>query len=421
MEMTNQTRAGTSAGEAALPRISVITPSFNHAAFLAAAMDSVLSQNYPNLEYIVMDGGSKDGSADIILARADRLAYWQSERDGGQANALNLGLARATGDVIGWVNSDDLYLPGALKKVGRYFTEHPDVMLVYGDCLWINEHDRVIEHVKPGPFDPAKLSYRCYMMQMSVFFRRDMLERIGSFDIKFPYALDYDLWLRAGVSLQKNIAYLPETLACYRGHEQSQSVRDVLPALFDAIDVRRKLVAQRPQPRWLEPISGDIFRMPLVQLLNAATDEAAVPAVMARLSAIVGPEALTEQDWERLGRFLAEARPDAAAAAAGPILVGRIERLWLVACGGIETPGHEAWLTDMLVELGWRHLRDGHVGRAFSLFSQACRRRPASLHQILRWRLMEGLIRASVGQNTFFFLRNIKRKAIGLFSPSLPG
>ena len=226
---------------------------------------------------------------------------------------------------------------------------------------------------------------------------------------------------RAGVSLQKDIAYLPETLACYRSHEQSQSVRDVLPALFDAIDVRRKLVAQRPQPRWLEPISGDIFRMPLVQLLNAATDEAAVPAVMARLSAIVGPEALTEQDWERLGRFLAEARPDAAAAAAGPILVGRIERLWLVACGGIETPGHEAWLTDMLVELGWRHLRDGHVGRAFSLFSQACRRRPASLHQILRWRLMEGLIRASVGQNTFFFLRNIKRKAIGLFSPSLPG
>jgi glycosyltransferase involved in cell wall biosynthesis len=96
MELANESGVGTQASNAALPRISIITPSYNHAQFLAAAMDSVLSQNYPALEYIVMDGGSKDASADIIRARADRLAYWQSERDGGQANALNMGLARAT-------------------------------------------------------------------------------------------------------------------------------------------------------------------------------------------------------------------------------------------------------------------------------------------------------------------------------------
>ncbi len=421
MTLANESRVRTQSGEAALPRISVITPSFNHAQFLAAAMDSVLSQNYPGLEYIVMDGGSQDGSVDIIRARADKLAYWQSERDGGQANALNIGLKRATGDVVGWLNSDDLYLPGGLEKVGRYFAEHPDVMLVYGDCFWINEHDRVLQLVRPGPFDPAKLAYRCYMMQMATFFRRDMLERIGSFDQKFPYALDYDLWLRAGTALEDRIAYLPQTLACYRGHEQSQSVRDVLPALFDAIDVRRKLVALRPQPKWLEPISGDIFRMPLVQLMGAATDEAALPAVIARLSDILGAQALPQEDWTKLEIFLKVIRPDSATRRAGPALLGRIERLWLVACGGTETAGHGTWLAKMLVELGWRHLHAGHVSRALSLFSQACYGRPAALGQILRWRLVEGLIRAYVGRSTFFFLRNIKRKAMGLFSPSLPG
>jgi hypothetical protein len=323
--------------------------------------------------------------------------------------------------VIGWLNSDDLFTKGALEKVGRYFSEHPDVMMVYGDCLWINEHDRVLQLVKPGPFDPAKMAYRCYMMQMATFFRREMLERIGSFDRQFSYALDYDLWLRAGVALEQNIAYLPQTLACYRGHEQSQSVRDVLPALFDAIDVRRKLVALRPQPAWLAPISGDIFRAPLVQLLSAATDEAALPAVMARLSEILGAQALSREEWTQAGVFLAALRPDGIARHAGPLLLSRIERLWLVACGGIETAGHDTWLAGMLMELGWRHLHAGHVKRALSLFSQSCGVQPASLGQILRWRLFEGFVRANVGQNTFFFLRGIKRKAVALFSPTLLG
>lgn len=406
--------------QARLPRISVITPSFNHGKFLAAAMDSVLSQHYPGLEYIVMDGGSKDGSAEIIRARADRLAYWQSERDGGQANALNLGLSRATGDIIGWVNSDDLYTKGSLEKVGRYFAENPEVVLLYGDCFHINEHDRVLEVIKPGPFDPVKLAYRCYMMQMSVFFRRDMLERIGSFDTRFPYALDYDLWLRAGMALKDNIAYLPQTLSCYRGHEQSQSVRDVLPALFDAIDVRRKLVALRPQPEWLAPISGDIFRAPLIQLLAAAHDGAAWPAVLACLSRILGAEALSQEEWARLGVFLTTTRPGDAPAD-GPALLVKAERLWIVACGGIETAGHEDWLIQMLLELGWQHFQVCHIGRGLALFSQACARRPSSIGQVLRWRLVEGFVRASVGQGTFHFLRDIKRKAIGLFSPSLSG
>ncbi|MGC8536466.1 MAG: glycosyltransferase family 2 protein [Rhizomicrobium sp.] len=417
--MQDEARIDAHCRDAALPRISVVTPSFNHAQFLAAAMDSVLSQNYPGLEYIVMDGGSKDGSADIIRARAGKLAYWQSEPDGGQASALNAGLARATGDIIGWLNSDDLYSVGTLEKVGRYFAEHPDTMLLYGDCLTINEYDRVLNVIRPGAYDNGRMAYRCFTMQMATFFRRDLLEKIGPFDLNFRYAMDHDLWLRAGTAFPDAIAYLPETLACYSMHEQSQSVRDVLPALFDAINVRRKLAAVRPRPVWLEKISGDIFRQPLILLLGAATDEANLPIALARLREMLG-DALTAEEWAHLGRFLASGRVDRATGRAGPDLLSRIERQWIIACGGIETLGHRAWLANALVELGWRHLRAGHVGRGLSMFGRAVARRPACLAAILRWRLVEMLVRAQIGQGTFLFLREIKRRAMGFFLPSLP-
>ncbi len=126
-----------------LPTISVMMPSYNHGAFLQAAINSVLSQRYPKLEFMIFDGGSTDGSAGIIQSYADRLAYWISQSDGGQVNALNQGLARATGDVIGWLNSDDLYTDGTLARVGRYFAEHPDIMLLHGDCLMVDEHDAI--------------------------------------------------------------------------------------------------------------------------------------------------------------------------------------------------------------------------------------------------------------------------------------
>jgi hypothetical protein len=275
--------------------------------------------------------------------------------------------------------------------------------------------------IKPGPFDPAKLAYRNFMMQMAVFFRRDMLKQTGLLDTKFAYALDWDLWLRTAIAFEKNIAYLPETVACYRTHDQSQSVRDVLPALFDVIDVQRKLVALRPQPLWLEAISGDIFRGPLVQLLGEGVNEAVSPAVMKRLSEILGPAALQPQEWAELCILLTAPRIDSAARKAGPALISRVERLWIVACGGIETEGHEIWLANMLLELGWRHLHARHVGRAMTFFFQSLARRPGGFSQILRWRLVEWLVRAYVGQNVFRFLREIKRKAVGFFQPSLSG
>src|SRR5258706_6083465 len=128
----------------AFPRISIVTPSFNQAAYVDATIRSVLDQRYPNLEYIVVDGGSTDGSVDIIRRYEDRLTYWVSEPDRGQADAINKGLARATGEIRAYLNSDDLYLPGALLRVAAEYRAHPDADIICGVCRVIDEHGRMV-------------------------------------------------------------------------------------------------------------------------------------------------------------------------------------------------------------------------------------------------------------------------------------
>ncbi len=121
-----------------LPRVSIVTPSFNQAAFLEETIQSVLSQDYPNLEYIIIDGGSTDGSVEIIKKYADKLAYWVSEKDTGQADAINKGLIRVTGEIVAWLNSDDIYLPGTIRAAVEALQAHPDCGLVYGDVLSVD-------------------------------------------------------------------------------------------------------------------------------------------------------------------------------------------------------------------------------------------------------------------------------------------
>ena len=122
-----------------IPRITVITPSFNQAAYLEQTISSVLDQGYPNLEYIIIDGGSTDGSVEIIRKFEDRIAYWVSEKDRGQAHAINKGIQRATGDIIAYLNSDDYYLEGSLARVAEHFSRHPDVDLIHGRCRIVDE------------------------------------------------------------------------------------------------------------------------------------------------------------------------------------------------------------------------------------------------------------------------------------------
>lgn len=179
------------------PKITVVTPSYNQARFLEATLRSVHDQGYPNLEHIVIDGGSTDGSVEIIRKFEDRLAYWVSEPDKGQTDALIKGFSRASGEILAWLNSDDLYEPRTLWEVAEFFTRHPDVQFVYGDALWIDTEGRILKPKKEIPFNRFIWLYDYnYIPQPSAFWRRELYEAVGGLDPRFDLAMDADLWIR---------------------------------------------------------------------------------------------------------------------------------------------------------------------------------------------------------------------------------
>jgi glycosyltransferase involved in cell wall biosynthesis len=178
-------------------KFSLVVPSFNQAQFLPACLESVLEQSAPGveLEVLVYDGGSTDGSREIIERYVPRLAYWQSQPDGGQAAALRAGFERATGEILEWVNSDDILLPGALAAAAAAFEENPGSPLIYGDAIWIDGEGLVIRPKREIDFDWAIFAYGyCYIPQPSAFFRREAYEAVGSLDADLRCCMDYDLW-----------------------------------------------------------------------------------------------------------------------------------------------------------------------------------------------------------------------------------
>ena len=179
------------------PKISVVVPSFNQAAYLEETLRSVLDQDYPDLELIVIDGGSSDGSVDIIRRYEDRIAYWVSEPDGGQTRGLIKGFARASGDIECWLNSDDLQEPTTLHEVAAYLAEHPETDAVYGDMLWVGGDGSPIREQREIPFNRyIWLHTYNYIPGMSMFWRRDLYEKAGGLDPAFDLAMDADLWIR---------------------------------------------------------------------------------------------------------------------------------------------------------------------------------------------------------------------------------
>ena len=183
------------------PRISVVTCSFQQASYLEQALRSVLEQAYPSLEYVVVDGGSSDGSAEIIRRHAPALAHWVSEPDGGQTQALIKGFSRCTGDVLGWLCSDDLLLPGALRTVGEFFAAHPGVAAAYGDALWIDAGGRLLRPKREIDFSRFVLLHdHNYIPQPSMFWRRSLYDAVGGLDARFDLAMDADLWERFSAS-----------------------------------------------------------------------------------------------------------------------------------------------------------------------------------------------------------------------------
>ena len=207
----------------ALPFVSIITPSYNQALFLEETIKSVLTQDYPRIEYIIMDGGSTDGSVDVIQKYADRLAYWESVKDKGQTDAINKGFNRASGDILAWINSDDTYNPKAVGEAVKFLIEHPETAMVYADCNFINEHGEVIGKFASRQTDYAKLRRGyVHIPQQTMFFRSTYWKQLGPLDTSFYFAMDYDLWVR--IAKQAPIQYRPgKTWANFRIHTSSKT------------------------------------------------------------------------------------------------------------------------------------------------------------------------------------------------------
>jgi GT2 family glycosyltransferase len=223
------------------PTISIVTPSFQQGRFLERTLYSVVNQSYPALEYIVQDGGSTDGTIEVLQRFEELLKDWKSEPDGGQADAINRGFANTSGEIMAWLNSDDLLLPGSLAYVARYFVAHPDVDVVYGHRVLIDVNDdRIGSWILPRHDDWA-LALADYVPQETLFWRRRVWDAIGArLDTSFRYSLDWELLLRmreAGATMVR----LPRFLGAFRVHETQKTLVDSDIGLAECTRLREQV------------------------------------------------------------------------------------------------------------------------------------------------------------------------------------
>ncbi len=221
-------------GTAAVVSISIVTPSFNQAEYLREALDSVACQDYPALEHLVFDGQSTDGSAQLLNEYSHRPdashLHWVSEKDDGQSDALNKGFRAARGDVIGWLNADDRYLPGCFRSVAEFFERNPDVDLVYGDFRWIDTAGRVLQVRREIAFSRFVLMYHhvLFVPSTATFIRRRIFEEGNFLDLSYHYAMDFEFFLRLSQG-GYHFRHLAKLLADFRWQRESKSSRGVEP------------------------------------------------------------------------------------------------------------------------------------------------------------------------------------------------
>ncbi|WP_105619011.1 glycosyltransferase [Vallitalea okinawensis] len=203
------------------PLVSVITPSFNQGRFIKDTIESVLNQDYPNIEYIVMDGGSTDETVEILKSFGNKIK-WISEKDNGQADAVNKGVKLAKGEIIGWLNSDDTYLDNAISKGVRFLTSHSDVGMVYGEGYYTDIDGNIVDRYLTEPFNYNRLAENCIICQPTGFIRKKVFEDVGYLDESLHLCMDYEMWMRIGKHTQ--VAYIPQYIATSRMYEENKTL-----------------------------------------------------------------------------------------------------------------------------------------------------------------------------------------------------
>jgi glycosyltransferase involved in cell wall biosynthesis len=257
------------------PLVSIVTPSFNQGAFIGAAIESVLAQDYPRLEYLVVDAGSTDTTLDLLRSYGDRVR-WLSEPDQGQGDAINKGLALTRGTIVAWLNADDLYLPGAVARAVAELRANPQAALVYGQAEFIDRTGAVLGPcVQVEPFSLDRLiHYLDFIVQPATFFRRDAFLAVGGLDAQLRYCLDYDLWIK--LALRYQVRYLPELLARVRIYPETKTA------------------------------SGGLERLEEIERMIQRYGRRRLPALfygeMVRACWHAGLQALAVRDWRRLDK-----------------------------------------------------------------------------------------------------------------------
>jgi len=255
------------------PLVSIVIPSFNQDRFIQNAADSVLAQDYLHLELIVIDGGSTDKTVDVLRQYGDRVR-WLSEPDRGQAHAVNKGWRMARGGILGWLNSDDTYRPGAIRAIVDAFQFHPEAGGIYGDCDYISAAGEFLEKYETGPFDFETFfrTSRSPIPQPAMFIRRTVYEHVGPVNEDLRLAMDWEYWLRVG--MQYPIFYLPQALATFRVHGSSKSATESLRFGEETTRVYRKMFADSTLPPHLRRYEKEAMNSVLLQAAKYAFDGA---------------------------------------------------------------------------------------------------------------------------------------------------
>lgn len=227
------------------PRISIVTPSYNQAEFLERTIFSVLNQNYPKLEYIIIDGGSTDGSVEIIKKYDKYLTFWVSEKDNGQADAIRKGFARATGEILAWINSDDTYLPGTFLKVAKAFIKNPKVDLIFGNIFFINSQDQYVGELRFTKFNFSTLIYEGgNLHQTGAFWKKNIYDTIGGINSGYTFCMDFDFFCR--VAEKGSIIFIRDYLANFRIHKEAKSSMDFF---LNIASVEKQKITRRYLPK----------------------------------------------------------------------------------------------------------------------------------------------------------------------------